>query len=166
MVSQPFKHILIALKSFSTSKIFLPYNESVVTFLNYFYIRNRGRIMKSNFLGFKKAAGYLALAVGISSALVGCSGGSDTSTGSKSSDKGEKKVQEIRVVAANHPWTEAIKNELPAFEKETGIKVKIDSYFEDQLTQKTSVEFASNSKGIDVVMFRPLQDGKMYNKSG
>jgi multiple sugar transport system substrate-binding protein len=166
MVSQPFKHILIALKSFSTNKIFLPYNESVVTFLNYFYIRNRGRIMKSNFLGFKKAAGYLALAVGISSALVGCSGGSDTSTGSKSSDKGEKKVQEIRVVAANHPWTEAIKNELPAFEKETGIKVKIDSYFEDQLTQKTSVEFASNSKGIDVVMFRPLQDGKMYNKSG
>ncbi|MBO0958778.1 sugar ABC transporter substrate-binding protein [Neobacillus sp. MM2021_6] len=122
--------------------------------------------MRNSFVGFKKAAGYLALAVGISSALAGCSGGSDTSTGSKSSDKTEKKVQEIRVVAANHPWTESIKKELPAFEKETGIKVKIDSYFEDQLTQKTSVEFASNSKGIDVVMFRPLQDGKMYQQSG
>ena len=119
--------------------------------------------MKSSFVSFKKAAGYLALAVGISSALAGCSGGSDTKSATKPS---EKKVQEIRVVAANHPWTESIKKELPAFEKETGIKVKIDSYFEDQLTQKTSVEFASNSKGIDVVMFRPLQDGKMYNKSG
>ena len=124
--------------------------------------------MRNSFVGFKKTAGLLALAVGISSALVGCSGGSDSSSGtaSKTPDKAEKKVQEIRVVAANHPWTESIKKELPAFEKETGIKVKIDSYFEDQLTQKTSVEFASNSKGIDVVMFRPLQDGKMYQKSG
>lgn len=122
--------------------------------------------MKKSLVGFKKAAGYLALAVGISSSLVGCSGGSDTSSGSSSSDKAEKKVQEIRVVAANHPWTESIKKELPAFEKETGIKVKIDSYFEDQLTQKTSVEFASNSKNIDVVMFRPLQDGKMFHKGG
>jgi multiple sugar transport system substrate-binding protein len=122
--------------------------------------------MRNSFVGLKKTAGYLALAVGISSALVGCSGGADTASDSKSGDKTEKKVQEIRVVAANHPWTESIKKELPAFEKETGIKVKIDSYFEDQLTQKTSVEFASNSKGIDVVMFRPLQDGKMYNKSG
>ncbi len=121
--------------------------------------------MKKNLVGFKKAAGYLALAVGISSALVGCSG-SDTTSGTTSSGNKEKKVQEIRVVAANHPWTESIKKELPAFEKETGIKVKIDSYFEDQLTQKTSVEFASNSKNIDVVMFRPLQDGKMYQKSG
>ncbi|WP_223592529.1 ABC transporter substrate-binding protein [Neobacillus bataviensis] len=122
--------------------------------------------MKKSFVGFKKAAGYLALAVGISSSLVGCSSGSDTSSGSSSTGKTEKKVEEIRVVAANHPWTESIKALLPEFEKETGIKVKVDSYFEDQLTQKTAVEFASNSKNIDVVMFRPLQDGKMFHKSG
>jgi multiple sugar transport system substrate-binding protein len=121
--------------------------------------------MKKSFVGFKRAAGYFALIVGLSSSLVGCSG-SDTTSAPKTPAKTEKKVQEIRVVAANHPWTEAIKNELPAFEKETGIKVTIDSYFEDQLTQKTSVEFASNSKNIDVVMFRPLQDGKMFHKSG
>lgn len=122
--------------------------------------------MKKSFVGFKKAAGVLALAVGLSSALAGCSG-SDSSDTSKAPEKTtEKKVQEIRLVAANHPWTEAIKAQLPEFEKETGIKVKIDSYFEDQLTQKTSVEFASNSKNIDVVMFRPLQDGKMFHKSG
>ncbi|MBT2654053.1 sugar ABC transporter substrate-binding protein [Bacillus sp. ISL-18] len=122
--------------------------------------------MKKSLVGFKKAAGFLALAVGISASLAGCSGGSETSSGSNSSNKSEKKVQEIRVVAANHPWTESIKKMLPEFEKETGIKVKVDSYFEDQLTQKTAVEFASNSKNIDVVMFRPLQDGKMFHKSG
>lgn len=117
--------------------------------------------MKKSFFNFKKTAGYLALAVGLSSALVGCS------NGSTSSDGGDKKeVKEIRVVAANHPWTEAVEKLLPEFEKETGIKVKIDSYFEDQLTQKTSVEFASNSNDIDVVMYRPLQDGKMFMKNG
>jgi multiple sugar transport system substrate-binding protein len=119
--------------------------------------------MKKKFLGFKKTAGALALILGLSTALVGCSSNSET-TGKKV--KEEPKVTDIRIVAANHPWTEAIKKELPEFEKKTGIKVKIDSYFEDQLTQKTSVEFASNSKNIDVVMFRPLQDGKMFHKNG
>ncbi|HJV17122.1 MAG TPA: sugar ABC transporter substrate-binding protein [Bacillales bacterium] len=119
--------------------------------------------MKKKFLDFKKTAGALALILGLSTALVGCSSNSETS-GKKV--KEEPKVTDIRIVAANHPWTEAIKKELPEFEKETGIKVKIDSYFEDQLTQKTSVEFASNSKNIDVVMFRPLQDGKMFHKNG
>lgn len=79
-----------------------------------------------------------------------------------SGEKTDKKDVQIRFVAANHPWTEAIKKKLPEFEKETGIKVKLDSYFEDQLTQKTSVEFASNSKNIDVVMFSPLQNGRMF----
>ncbi|WML43970.1 sugar ABC transporter substrate-binding protein [Neobacillus sp. PS3-40] len=120
--------------------------------------------MKKNFIGFKKTAGTLALILGLSTALVGCSSGTSETAGKKV--KEAPKVQDIRIVAANHPWTEAVKKLLPDFEKETGIKVKIDSYFEDQLTQKTSVEFASNSKNIDVVMFRPLQDGKMFHKNG
>lgn len=116
--------------------------------------------MKKGFKGLAKKAGSVALVMGLSTSLIACS------SSSSSGDSGSKKVTEIRVVAANHPWTEAIKKELPEFEKETGIKVKIDSYFEDQLTQKTSVEFASHSDDIDVVMFRPLQDGKMFHKNG
>lgn len=122
--------------------------------------------MLKSIVSFKKTAGVIALAVGLSTALAGCSGSESTGGTKTEPEKTEKKVQEIRVVTANHPWTEAIKNELPEFEKQTGIKVKVDSYFEDQLTQKTSVEFASNSKNIDVVMFRPLQDGKMFHKGG
>ncbi|WLD94113.1 ABC transporter substrate-binding protein [Alkalihalobacillus sp. AL-G] len=115
--------------------------------------------MKKGIKGLIKMVGPLALVTIMSSLLVGCSD-------SGSSGEGDDKVTEIRVVTANHPWTEAIEKELSAFEKETGIKVKIDSYFEDQLTQKTSVEFASHSDDIDVVMFRPLQDGKMFHKNG
>jgi multiple sugar transport system substrate-binding protein len=117
----------------------------------------------------KTAAGYLATVVGLSAVLAGCGGGGEQAApqngqgGNQAPAKGE---QTIRLVAANHPWTEAIKPLLPEFEKQSGIKVKVDSYFEDQLTQKTSVEFAANSKNIDVVMFRPLQDGKQFHKNG
>src|SRR5688572_10699791 len=51
----------------------------------------------------------------------------------------------ISLVAANHPWADAIKPLLPDFEKETGIKVNVESFFEDQLTHKLTVQFTSGS---------------------
>lgn len=76
------------------------------------------------------------------------------------------KGKTLRVVLANHPWAEAIKPLIPEFEKETGIKVNVESYFEDQLTQKLSVEFASGTSTIDVFMQRPLQEAKQFQKNG
>ncbi len=73
---------------------------------------------------------------------------------------------ELRVVFANHPWAEAMKQQLPEFEAKTGIKVKLESYFEDQLTQKLTVELTSGSTTIDAFMFRPLQEGKLFAKNG
>lgn len=72
----------------------------------------------------------------------------------------------LRVVLANHPWTEAIKPLIPEFEKETGIRVNLESYFEDQLTQKLSVEFASGTSTIDVFAQRPLQEAKLFDRNG
>lgn len=123
--------------------------------------------MKKIFKGWRTTAGSLAVIVGLGAALTGCGSNNGGQASPAPSTGGvAKEGQTIRIVAANHPWTEAIKPLLPDFEKQTGIKVKLDSYFEDQLTQKTSVEFAANSKNIDVVMFRPLQDGKMFEKNG
>lgn len=124
--------------------------------------------MKQTFNRVKAAAGTLSLIVGLGAVLAGCGGGNQAEQKPAAPDEqaGGKQEQTIRLVAANHPWTEGIKPLLPEFEKQTGIKVKVDSYFEDQLTQKTSVEFAANSKNIDVVMFRPLQDGKQFQKNG
>ncbi len=76
------------------------------------------------------------------------------------------KGKTLRVVLANHPWAEAIKPLIPEFEKKTGIKVNAESYFEDQLTQKLSVEFASGTSTIDVFMQRPLQEAKQFWKNG
>ena len=72
----------------------------------------------------------------------------------------------IRVVLDNHPWTDAIKPLIPQFEKQTGITVHAESYGEDQLTQKLTVEFTSGSSDIDVFMQRPLQEAKLFTKNG
>jgi multiple sugar transport system substrate-binding protein len=72
----------------------------------------------------------------------------------------------LRVVTANHPWTEALKPMIPEFEKATGIKVNMEQFFEDQLTQKLTVELTSGSQSLDVFMIRPLQDSKLYMKNG
>ncbi|KRF02438.1 ABC transporter substrate-binding protein [Paenibacillus sp. Soil766] len=72
----------------------------------------------------------------------------------------------ISLVTANHPWAEAIKPLLPDFEKETGIKVNVENFFEDQLTQKLTVQFTSGSATPDVFMYRPLQEGKLFYKNG
>lgn len=72
----------------------------------------------------------------------------------------------LRVVLANHPWGDAIRPMVPEFEELTGIKVNLESYFEDQLTQKLLVEFASGTSTIDVFMQRPLQEAKQFQKNG
>lgn len=72
----------------------------------------------------------------------------------------------LRVVLSNHPWTNAILPLIPEFEAATGIKVNTESYFEDQLTQKLLVEFASGTSTIDVFMQRPLQEAKQFQKNG
>ncbi|WP_409341263.1 ABC transporter substrate-binding protein [Paenibacillus sp. MBLB4367] len=72
----------------------------------------------------------------------------------------------VSLVTANHPWGEAIKALLPNFEAQTGMKVKVESFFEDQLTQKLTVQFTSGSATPDVFMYRPLQEGKLFYKNG
>src|SRR5438445_9300228 len=72
----------------------------------------------------------------------------------------------LRILLANHPWAVAIKPLLPSFEKATGMTVKIESYGEDQLAQKLTVEFTSGSSDIDVFMQRPLQQAKLFARNG
>ncbi|MCZ8515590.1 sugar ABC transporter substrate-binding protein [Paenibacillus filicis] len=72
----------------------------------------------------------------------------------------------LTLVTANHPWGEAIKPLLPKFEEQTGMKVEVQSFFEDQLTQKLTVQFTTGSTTPDVFMYRPLQEGQLFYKNG
>jgi multiple sugar transport system substrate-binding protein len=78
----------------------------------------------------------------------------------------ESGPKEIRVLLANHPYGELLKEAIPEFEKETGIKVNVESLQESQLTQKLTTEFATGSSSVDVFMTRPLQEGLLFNKNG
>lgn len=74
--------------------------------------------------------------------------------------------KKITVVTANHPWGETIKKLIPQFEEKTGMKVEVQSFFEDQLTQKLTVQFTAGSATPDVFMYRPLQEAKLFFKNG
>ncbi|GAB1482320.1 sugar ABC transporter substrate-binding protein [Treponema sp.] len=72
----------------------------------------------------------------------------------------------IRVLLANHPYGEMLKSVIPEYERQTGVKVFIESYDENQLTQKLTTEFATRASTVDVFMTRPLQEGKMFFRNG
>ncbi|HEY8822838.1 MAG TPA: sugar ABC transporter substrate-binding protein [Dermatophilaceae bacterium] len=67
---------------------------------------------------------------------------------------------------ANHVWTDTIKSKLPEFEKATGLKVELSQYGEDQLSAQYNVKLNAGTSEIDVMMYRPLQEGKLFAKNG
>ncbi|MGN9783181.1 ABC transporter substrate-binding protein [Nonomuraea sp. ZG12] len=71
----------------------------------------------------------------------------------------------VRVTLANHVWTENVKKALPAFEKETGLKIEVTQLGEDQLSDQYNVKLNAGSSDIDVMMYRPLQEGKLFAKN-
>lgn len=73
--------------------------------------------------------------------------------------------EKIRVLMAQNIWTDAVKKLIPQFEKETGIKVNLESFHEDQLSQKLSVEFTAGTD-LDVFVTRPLNEGRMFARNG
>ncbi len=64
----------------------------------------------------------------------------------------------IHVVFDSHPWQKFIQPLVPQFERETGIKVQVQAYPEDQFRQKLLVDLSAGSTGVDVFMFMPAQD--------
>ncbi|CAG7651937.1 hypothetical protein PAESOLCIP111_06423 [Paenibacillus solanacearum] len=100
--------------------------------------------------------------------LAGCGGGAQKPAEGGQGQAGAKPFQgkKLTLVTANHPWGEAIKPLLPKFEEQTGMKVELQSFFEDQLTQKLTVQFTTGATTPDVFMYRPLQEGKLFFKNG
>ncbi len=74
--------------------------------------------------------------------------------------------KELRLIMANHPWANAIQAMIPEFEKASGMSLRLESYFEDQLSQKLQIGLTSGTSQADAFMFRPLQEGKLFAKNG
>ncbi|MER7457899.1 sugar ABC transporter substrate-binding protein [Micromonospora sp. NPDC126480] len=95
-----------------------------------------------------------SLAVVAAMGLAACGGG-DGGSGSDT----------LRVTLVNHVWTENIKKALPEFEKQTGLKIEVTQLGEDQLSDQYNVKLNAGSSDIDVMMYRPLQEGKLFAKN-
>ncbi|PYI65394.1 ABC transporter substrate-binding protein [Arthrobacter livingstonensis] len=95
----------------------------------------------------------LAVAVVVPFGVAACGGGEG-----KASDT-------VRVTLANHVWTDGIKAAIPEFEKESGLKVELTQLGEDQLSDQYNVKLNAGSDEIDVMMYRPLQEGKQFAKN-
>lgn len=102
---------------------------------------------------------YAAVAAAMSLGLTACSGGGGGSDQAKESGT-------VRVTLANHVWTEGIKAAIPEFEKSSGLKVELTQLGEDQLSDQYNVKLNAGSDEIDVMMYRPLQEGKAFAKNG
>ena len=86
-------------------------------------------------------------------AAAGCSGGGS----------GEQQASTtVRVTLANHVWTENVKKAIPEFEKATGLKLEITQLAEDQLSDQYNVKLNAGTSEIDVMMYRPLQEGRLF----
>lgn len=88
--------------------------------------------------------------------LSACGGGGDSGEGGSNT---------VRVTLANHVWTDNIKKALPEFEKQSGLKVEVTQLGEDQLSDQYNVKLNAGSSDIDVMMYRPLQEGKLFAKN-
>nr|NLI51597.1 extracellular solute-binding protein [Propionibacterium sp.] len=93
-------------------------------------------------------------------ALAGCAGGG---TGGGGQAAGSTTV---RVTLANHVWTENIKKVIADFEKATGLKVELTQLAEDQLSDQYNVKLNAGTSEIDVMMYRPLQEGRLFAQNG
>lgn len=103
-----------------------------------------------------RTAAVTAVAAITAAGLAACSSGDGGSGGSDT----------VRVTLANHVWTDIIKDMIPAFEEETGLKVDLTQLGEDQLSDQYNVKLNAGTDEIDVMMYRPLQEGKLFAQNG
>jgi len=102
---------------------------------------------------FRNVAAAVSVAV-LTAGVVGCSSGGGGSN------------RTLQVYMGNHGFTEQVQANIEAFEESTGIDVEISVYGEEQLSDQYTVQLNAGSDDIDVMMFRPLQEARLYWENG
>ncbi|KLU59074.1 putative ABC transporter-binding protein precursor [Peptococcaceae bacterium CEB3] len=91
--------------------------------------------------------------------LAGCGGANTDSSASTA------KQVTIHVACQEHPDVDALKELLPSFEKQYGVKVDLNVLPQQQLNTKVEIALASNSSDYDVIMMDDMQTAQ-YAKAG
>ncbi|HEX4260566.1 MAG TPA: sugar ABC transporter substrate-binding protein [Acetobacteraceae bacterium] len=72
----------------------------------------------------------------------------------------------INFLTENHPWSNAVVKQLPAFEALTGIHVRVDTFQEQQMRQRLVTILQSRSPSVDVFMSLKSLEGRLYARAG
>lgn len=104
----------------------------------------------------RKAVTAASLLAVTSLVLVACGGGDDSAQASTT----------LNVSLPHHTWTTAIEEHIPEFEEEFGLTVNLTTFGEDQLSDQYNVKLNTGSSDFDVMMYRPLQEGKLFVQNG
>lgn len=72
------------------------------------------------------------------------------------------RAKQVKVTLANHVWSTAIQELIGEFEAETGLDVTVSTLGESQLSDQYNVKLNAGTDDIDVMMFRPLQEGRQF----
>jgi len=96
--------------------------------------------------------------------IAGCGNSSsgDDSTGNENSNEGVT----ISVLCPSTPYILTIESKLSEFEEETGIKVELDQYENDQLSNQIAVNAAAGGSELDVIFYRPIQENLSFISKG
>ncbi|MBU6499297.1 MAG: sugar ABC transporter substrate-binding protein [Rhodospirillales bacterium] len=76
------------------------------------------------------------------------------------------KGETINFLTENHPWSNQVVKDIPAFEKLTGITVRVDTFQEQQMRQRLVTMLQSKSPGVDVFMSLKSIEGRLYARAG
>lgn len=96
--------------------------------------------------------------------LTGC--GSNAGPGSDPSGGGDISGQTISVSLSEGTYTNELKRLLPEFEEETGVKVELNVLGLDQLSNQYQVKLNASSADLDVMLYRPLQEVRLFADNG
>src|SRR5262245_41882090 len=72
----------------------------------------------------------------------------------------------IRYLAHNFAPTKAIEKQLPRFEQETGIKVRLETFPDDPYRQKLRSEFTAGNSTVDLFQTLVPFDGLQFSSAG
>ncbi|HET6184700.1 MAG TPA: sugar ABC transporter substrate-binding protein [Acetobacteraceae bacterium] len=74
--------------------------------------------------------------------------------------------KQLRFMVSVHPWTQWAQSQLPALERDTGIRVNWEILYEDQLRQKLPLTLRSDPGAVDGFFTLPSWDAAAFSRAG
>src|SRR5699024_1359503 len=80
--------------------------------------------------------------------------------------EGSSESGAINVVLSNHPWQRGLEPLISQLEDESGIKVNVQTFAEQQARDRILLNLQSKSSAMDVFMTLPSREGPQFSEAG